>query len=272
MTALKPLEIYKLLPKTNCAECGFPTCLAFAQAVAASEKDASVCPCLPAEMSGHINSHTAGAKAPDGFTESIDALKLKVRAFDLKAIAPGLGAKYAGGRLTLHVLGREFHVDGSGAITSQCHINNWIQWLVLTYVSNPAPKVPDGRFVPFDELGRGSTTVLYFSKRCEEPLRVIADEHTDVFFELLGLFGGKEAEGYDSDYAVILRVLPNVPMLVLYWRAEEGFPSKLRVMFDPTADSYFPPELITGMGRGMVEMFQKIIPRHEKGVLNLPYV
>ena len=31
-------------------------------------------------------------------------------------------------------------------------------------------------------------------------------------------------------------MLPNVPMLILYWREEDEFPSKLRVMFDPTAD------------------------------------
>ena len=27
---LKPLDIYKLLPKKNCKECGDPTCLTFA--------------------------------------------------------------------------------------------------------------------------------------------------------------------------------------------------------------------------------------------------
>ncbi len=32
--ALTGLEIYKLLPKTNCKECGFPTCLAFAMKLA----------------------------------------------------------------------------------------------------------------------------------------------------------------------------------------------------------------------------------------------
>ena len=32
--ALSGLDIYKLLPKTNCRDCGFPTCLAFALALA----------------------------------------------------------------------------------------------------------------------------------------------------------------------------------------------------------------------------------------------
>ena len=32
--ALTGLQIYKLLPQTNCKECGFPTCLAFAMKLA----------------------------------------------------------------------------------------------------------------------------------------------------------------------------------------------------------------------------------------------
>jgi len=41
---LSGLEIYKLLPKTNCRKCGFPTCLAFAMALAKKQVDLSKCP------------------------------------------------------------------------------------------------------------------------------------------------------------------------------------------------------------------------------------
>jgi acetyl-CoA decarbonylase/synthase complex subunit gamma len=42
--ALTALEIYKLLPKTNCKECGFPTCLAFAMQIAAGKAGIDLCP------------------------------------------------------------------------------------------------------------------------------------------------------------------------------------------------------------------------------------
>jgi len=38
------LEIYKLLPKTNCKKCGFPTCLAFAIALAGKKVELDKCP------------------------------------------------------------------------------------------------------------------------------------------------------------------------------------------------------------------------------------
>ncbi|HUW11466.1 MAG TPA: acetyl-CoA decarbonylase/synthase complex subunit gamma, partial [Anaerolineae bacterium] len=42
--ALSGIQIYKLLPRTNCKECGFPTCLAFAMKLAAKQVELGSCP------------------------------------------------------------------------------------------------------------------------------------------------------------------------------------------------------------------------------------
>jgi len=42
--ALTGLQIYKFLPKTNCKKCGFPTCLAFAMALAQKKASLDKCP------------------------------------------------------------------------------------------------------------------------------------------------------------------------------------------------------------------------------------
>ena len=41
---LSGLDIFKLLPKTNCKDCGFPTCLAFAMQLAAAKVELEKCP------------------------------------------------------------------------------------------------------------------------------------------------------------------------------------------------------------------------------------
>ena len=41
--ALSGIQIYKLLPKTNCKECSFPTCLAFAMKLASNQVELSAC-------------------------------------------------------------------------------------------------------------------------------------------------------------------------------------------------------------------------------------
>ena len=47
--ALSGIQIYKLLPQTNCKECGFPTCLAFAMKLAAKQVELASCPYVSEE-------------------------------------------------------------------------------------------------------------------------------------------------------------------------------------------------------------------------------
>ena len=44
----KPADILRLLPKTDCGQCGLQTCIAFASMAAGGDKGAEGCPALPA--------------------------------------------------------------------------------------------------------------------------------------------------------------------------------------------------------------------------------
>jgi acetyl-CoA decarbonylase/synthase complex subunit gamma len=52
--ALSGIQIYKLLPQTNCKECGFPTCLAFAMKLAAKQVELSDCPYVSEESQAQL--------------------------------------------------------------------------------------------------------------------------------------------------------------------------------------------------------------------------
>ena len=47
--ALTGIQIFKLLPKTNCGECGVPTCLAFAMNLASGKAELDSCPYISDE-------------------------------------------------------------------------------------------------------------------------------------------------------------------------------------------------------------------------------
>jgi acetyl-CoA decarbonylase/synthase complex subunit gamma len=57
--ALTGMQIYKLLPKTNCKDCGFPTCMAFAMQVAAKQKAISDCPHLSEDSMSELSDASA---------------------------------------------------------------------------------------------------------------------------------------------------------------------------------------------------------------------
>jgi acetyl-CoA decarbonylase/synthase complex subunit gamma len=58
--ALTGIQIFKLLPKTNCGKCGIPTCLAFAMNLAAGKAELSACPTVSEEAKAQL----AEASAP----------------------------------------------------------------------------------------------------------------------------------------------------------------------------------------------------------------
>jgi acetyl-CoA decarbonylase/synthase complex subunit gamma len=58
--ALSGLDIFKLLPKTNCGDCHVPTCLAFAMALATKKTSLDKCPHVSAESKAALE----GAAAP----------------------------------------------------------------------------------------------------------------------------------------------------------------------------------------------------------------
>ena len=57
--ALKGLDIFKLTPKTNCKDCGNPTCMAFAMKVASGALPIEKCPHMSSEALSTLSEATA---------------------------------------------------------------------------------------------------------------------------------------------------------------------------------------------------------------------
>ena len=57
--ALSGIEIFKLLPKTNCGDCGVPTCLAFAMSLAAGKSELAKCPHVSEEARSKLEEAAA---------------------------------------------------------------------------------------------------------------------------------------------------------------------------------------------------------------------
>jgi acetyl-CoA decarbonylase/synthase complex subunit gamma len=74
--ALTGIQIYKMLPQTNCKECGFPTCLAFAMKLAAKQVELSACPYVTPEAKTQL----AESAAPP-----IRLIMLKSNGYESKA-------------------------------------------------------------------------------------------------------------------------------------------------------------------------------------------
>ncbi|GIK09652.1 MAG: corrinoid/iron-sulfur protein large subunit [Anaerolineaceae bacterium] len=127
--ALSGIQIYKMLPQTNCKECGFPTCLAFAMKLAAKQVELSSCPYVSEESKKQL----AESAAPPIRLVALKGAGAEVKAgnevvmfrhektfynkpglfIHVKASDPDLAAKVAAAdAYKVNYVGMDFTVDG----------------------------------------------------------------------------------------------------------------------------------------------------------------
>jgi hypothetical protein len=262
-----PLELYKELPRTNCGDCGAASCLAFAAAVIRDELRLDRCRHLDPANASRLAAAVSRQTNLDSIREEqLRELRKKIAGRDILSRASLLGASAGRGTLVIKCLGRDFEIDASGNVASQCHTHAWFSLPLLDYALHSSGEEPSGRWVPFRELPQGKTWNPLFEQRCERPLKQIADRHGDLFGDLVELFAASSsAAAFGSDISVVLLPLPRVPVLICYWRPEEDMASKLHLFFDDTAERNLPIESLFTLGTGMVRMFEKIMHRHTDG-------
>lgn len=258
------MEIFQHLDKSNCRECGEKTCLAFAGAVFKGEKTLDRCPKLDP---GTIAS-LSGGSGPSNLAEQnredyLRQLKQEITQIDLAEAAKRTGGRFDGKKLTLKVLGKDFSVNAKGTLSADIHVNPWVAVPFLNHVLYADGVEPTGVWSSFRELKGGQERYPLFQKRCEDAMKRVADVYTDLFDDMVHIFGGKQvAEAFESDISVVLRPLPKVPIMICYWSPEDGLDSTLNVFYDETADRNLDIGALFTLGAGLTQMFEKLASRH----------
>ncbi len=258
------MEIFKVLPRTNCRDCRVPTCLAFAAAVFKGDKRLGDCPHVDRVAVQTLTVQNDDSRTLDREERQLLAdLGSQVQRLDLAAAAERIGGTFSRDKLTIRVLGKDFHVDSQGNVTSACHVHGWISVPILNYVISCAGKPASGNWVPLRELKDGASWGPLFGQRCEKPLKRVADIHTDLFETMIQIFSAKRApNAFDSDIAVVLHPLPKIPMLICYWKPEDDLESALNVFFDDSAGDNLNMDSLYRIAAGMAMMFEKIAITH----------
>lgn len=259
-----PLDILKLLDRSNCGKCNRRTCLAFAGAVFKAEARLDECPKLDRavieQYEGMESTHISSERLSDA---AVEEMKNRVRSIDLASAADRLAADYADGKLTIKCLGKDVSVDAAGNIITEIHVNRWIAMPVYQYIIEGAGNPPSGQWVSFRELDGGVNLYPLFEQRCEKPLKKVADTYTGLFEDMLQIFSGKQVDyHYFADISVMLHPLPKVPIMICYSKPEDDMESIISVFFDSTVPENLGIEGAFTLGAGLTLMFERIASRH----------
>jgi hypothetical protein len=259
------MDVFKLLEKTNCRECGKPTCLAFAAAVFQGQIALSECPFIGEDILKEYGSKKLEYESTfeQGYIKVMGQLKERIKQVNLGSRAEKLGGRFSNGRLTLKIFGKDFAIDENGGISTDIHVNSWIAPPVLNYVLSSKGIPLTGSWVPFRELETSKDWARFFEHQCVGAFKQVADTTPSFFKDIIELFNGKQVQNhYDADISLIIYPLPLLPMLICYNHAEEGMESDLNLFFDTSADKNLPIENIYTLSTGLANMFKKLAKTH----------
>lgn len=240
---MNPVELYKKLPKTNCGLCRPKACMPFAFALLKGEVGLSDCPHLDDKQKNEIQPLV---KTSDWREDLIAKFKQDVQKIGFSKIANRLGASINNGKLVIKCFGAEVEVDPNGEISSVKKLSPWMKMLVLFYIKNgDTPSFPaslSGKWVLHNELRGGMMKHKAFMRECEDPLRELFDHHFERVTALLDEYGAGHPAEFATPNAWLIYLFPQVPVIFLYWPADDEFESKVTIRFDSTADSCFDVE------------------------------
>jgi hypothetical protein len=244
------MEVLKRLPRTNCGDCGQPTCLAFATRVIKEGEDLAQCPHLEGagEFQEQIRAQQqAGVgRRRESAAISLEVLQAKVAPLDFAALAAGLGADYGeeGGRpylaipyfgFCLQVFKDELRYP-PGALADP-----WDAILLYNYIASQGSRPPAGNWIAYNSLPNSVSKAKTLA-RLEREVAAHFSGRAAALKEQAAALGAElvSVGGEDADLQAVFLPLPRVPILLLFWDAdpEEGFEAQCRFLFDAGVPDY----------------------------------
>ena len=151
-TLNNPMQLLKLLPKSNCGECKEKTCLAFAAVVANGRKALSECPYLESDiLKKYGDTRGKRRSIEEDQDEMFSQLRRGINSIDFVSSTERLGAEVINDRLMIRVLGKNVYIDEKGNLSSEIHTHSWIAIPILSYIKHCSGVPVSGNWVPLFE-------------------------------------------------------------------------------------------------------------------------
>jgi len=258
--ALSVVDLYRdVLPQTNCRDCGFPTCLAFASKVVSEKYPLRSCPHIPADLLARCETELAEQYAQGKWLKrdmAEDALQwARSRAASLAI--EDLPARIGGELMQLdsntvlrlpyfkeylHILGTTI-TRGDGG-----EVSRYEQVFILNHLAQGGSRPPSGRWKGFVEFPNTVSKMVSMKSAVEEPLIARFSGRTDELRQRALELGAQPMPSNDgaADVAMVFTPLPRVPVALLFWDAAPGddVRSQAKLMFDATVVEHLDIESI----------------------------
>ncbi len=257
--AFSPLEVVKLLPRSNCGQCGEASCLAFAVALSTGQKPPEACPYLDLEkLPKDLISPTPSER--DQVWRILEEIKIRIKEVDLERVAPGLGIKFQASRLCIPYLDTEVLLSQEEAYRRDgLPLDPRDQILLYNYVLFQGHRPLTGEFVGLEAFPHSISKVATLRRYAEEKLARALEENLEKLKKGLSRFRHRLLPER-ADLAVEIWVLPRVPLRVHFWKGEpeEGLSPEVKILYDVRATEYLDLESLVFCAERLTERWLEI--------------
>lgn len=269
---MNPFDFIRHTPRTNCGDCGHPSCLAFAVAVTKGGADPARCPHLdPAFLrtSGRPPRGDGLATAAMGQRERdtalADHLRSKIKDLDFAAMAAGIGAEWTSARpgvIRFSYLDREVELGADDLLADgRVPADPRDCILLYNYASSGGGAAPSCTWIGMESLPNSISKVRTLAAYCEQPLASRFRGRREHLAEACRRLRCQPApEDMGADFGAVIPVLPRIPLYLLFWDEvpEEGFDSRVKILFDQRVLAFLDLESLVFAAERMAERLMEL--------------
>ncbi len=268
--ALSVVDLYRdILPKTNCSDCGYPTCLAFASMVVSEKLPLKNCPHLSEELVQKCDKELTEQYAEgkwlkrDMAQDALQWAKERASSMEIKDLPERLGGRLVekDGEYSLELP----YFNDSIFITKDniskkngSELTRWEQVFLYNHMAQGGSRKPTGKWKGFVEFPNTVSKMKSMINHVEDPLKERFNGKIEELRNAGERIGGKDVTSkYNSaDLTLSFTPLPRVPVMLLFWEGEknEEFESEIKLSFDETITEHLDLESIVFLSEALKDM------------------
>ncbi len=259
--ALSVVDLYKsILPRTNCGDCGHPTCLAFASMVVSEKYPLKNCP--------HIEKETLDAAVieleeqyktgkwlkRDMAKDALEWAKSKAASMEINDLPKRIGGHIISFEeqpaIELPYFNETIIITHDRIVKPSGEtVSRWEQVFIYNHLAQGGSSLPSGKMKSFKEFPNTVSKVKSMVEQVELPIQNrYAGKNknlVDLCIRLGGVNTTSEPNG-SADVSIAFTPLPRVPVVLLFWDEDpkEAYGAEAKLLFDETVTEHLDIESI----------------------------
>lgn len=257
---LSPIDIYqKLLPKTNCGDCGYRTCLAFASMVVSEQLPLQNCPYIAPEkiLVAHEELEKQYAEGKwtrrDMAQDALQWAKERAASMQITDLQKRIGGQIIGSEneqvLELPYFNSFIHIKPGNIVKKDgTSLTRWEQVFLYNHMAQGGTRQPTGEWKSLVDFPNTVSKIKSMKEHVENPLIQNFSGKLRELQKNAANVGGRiiSNDNFNAEGAILFNPLPRIPVMLLFWdgNPEEGFEAEVKLLFDETITDHLDIESI----------------------------